>query len=116
MPTFNIIFACFLFALGQTLGWFQLNSQFVWDWWKDKPLTAALIFALPVSLLFWYGTKYIYEATDELWTVRLMGFGMSYLTFPFLTHWLLGESMFTSKTIVCTMLAVTIMWIQISWK
>ena len=104
------------FFIAQVFVWFQTNSQLIWDWWKDKPLTAAFIFALPVSLLFWYGTKYIYAATEELWTVRLMGFGMSYLTFPFLTHWLLGESMFTSKTIVCTLLAVTIMWIQISWK
>ena len=112
----QLLLGSLAFFVAQILVWFQGNSQLIWDWWRDKPLTAALIYSLPVSLLFWYGTKHIYESTSELWTVRLMGFGMSYLTFPFLTHWLLGESMFTSKTIVCTLLAISIMWIQISWK
>jgi ABC-type maltose transport system permease subunit len=111
-----MILGMLAFFIAQVLVWFQTNSQLIWGWWRDKPLAAALIFALPVSLLFWYGTKYIYDATEELWTVRLIGFGMSYLTFPFLTHWLLGESMFTSKTIICTLLAISILWIQISWK
>ena len=104
------------FFVAQILVWFQGNSQLIWDWWRDKPMTAAMIYSVPVSLLFWYGTKYIYGATEELWTVRLIGFGMSYLTFPILTHCFLGESMFTHKTVICTMLAVMILWIQISWK
>ena len=112
----QLLLGSLAFFVAQVCVWFQTNSQLIWNWWKDKPLTAALIFSLPVSLLFWYGTKYIYNSTQELWTVRFVGFGMSYLTFPILTYWLLDESMFTPKTIICTLLAVTIMWIQISWK
>lgn len=40
----KLLLALLLFAVGQTMGWFQLNSQFVWDWWKDKPLVAACVF------------------------------------------------------------------------
>jgi hypothetical protein len=112
----QLILGMLAFFVAQVFVWFQTNSQLIWKWWADKPLTSALIFALPVSLLFWYGTRYIYDATEELWTVRFIGFGMSYLTFPILTHWLLGESMLTHKTIICTLLAVMILWIQISWK
>ena len=105
-----------LFLLGQGLVWFQTNSQLVWDWWKDKPLIAAAVFSLPISLAFWYATKYVYEATGELWTARYIAFGVSYITFPLLTHYFLNESMFTPKTLVCTGLAVLIMGIQFYWK
>ena len=29
--------ACLLFSLGHMLAWFQLNSQYIWDWWRDHP-------------------------------------------------------------------------------
>ena len=104
------------YFIAQLCVWFQSNSQFVWEWWKDKPLTAAAIFAFPISVCFWYGAKYIYESTGQLWTARFVGFGMSYLTFPILTHYLVGESMFTAKTLICTGMAITIIIIQMTWK
>ena len=102
--------------LGQTFVWFQTNSQLVWDWWKDKPVIAALFSLWLIALSFWYGTKYIYEATGELWTARYVAFGISYLIFPFLTYYFLGESIFTAKTMVCTGLAIIIVCIQFFWK
>ena len=56
---YNILFACFLFALGQTLGWFQLNSQFVWEWWKDKPLLAAILYSVPTGICFGTELKFV---------------------------------------------------------
>tara|TARA_R110000822_G_scaffold63045_2_gene155138 strand:+ start:61 stop:408 length:348 start_codon:yes stop_codon:yes gene_type:complete len=105
-----------LFLIAQTLVWFQANSQLVWDWWKDKPFVAALVFSLPIALSFWYATKYIYEATGELWTARYVAFGVSFISFPLLTHYFLNESMFTAKTLVCTGLAILIVCIQFFWK
>ena len=111
-----LLLGTLLFLTGQTLVWFQTNSQLVWDWWKDKPFMAALVFSLPIALAFWYGTKHIYEATGELWTARYVAFGISYITFPFLTQYFLGESMLTAKTLVCTGLAIIIVCIQFFWK
>ena len=105
-----------LFLAGQTLVWFQANSQLVWGWWKDKPIFAAVVFSLPIALSFWYGTRYIYESTGELWTSRYVAFGVSYISFPLLTHYFLNESMFTPKTLVCTGLAILIVCIQFFWK
>ena len=112
----KIIIACLLFALGQTLGWFQLNAQFVWDWWKDKPIITAAIWAFPVSLAFWWGSKWSYAGLESAWASRLLGFGLSYVSFPILTWLLMGESAFTPKNIVSSLLAFTLVGIQIFWK
>jgi hypothetical protein len=56
------------------------------------------------------------DATHEAWAARMLGFGMSYLTFPFLTWWLLHESMFTTKTMLCIFLSIMIVGIQLFWK
>jgi hypothetical protein len=113
---FKILFACTLFAIGQTLGWFQLNSQFVWEWWKDKPILSAIMFSVPTGILFWYGMRIAHEEMNEVWGPRLLIFGMSYLTFPLLTWWLLGESMFTTKTMICIFLSFSIVAVQLFWK
>jgi hypothetical protein len=112
----QLLLGMLAFFVAQLCVWFQSNSQLVWEWWEDKPLVAAAIFSIPVSLCFWYGTKFIYNSTGQLWTARLIGFGMSYLTFPILTHYFLNESMFTAKTLVSTVLAGCIIAIQILWK
>jgi hypothetical protein len=116
LPTSKMLLACFLFALGQTFGWFQLNSQFVWEWWKDKPVTATILFSIPTGLCFWTGVKLAYEEMGEVWGPRFLIFCLSYLTFPILTWYFLDESMFTSKTMVCVLLSFVIVGIQLFWK
>lgn len=107
----------FLFSLGYTLSWFQTYSQVAWEFWSDKPLLSALIYAIPTSLLFWYGTKLGYDFFNkEAWTVRLIMFAVSYLVFPILTHCFIGETMFTGKTITCVLLSFLIVLIQIFWR
>jgi hypothetical protein len=108
--------ACTLFAIGQTLVWFQLNSQFVWDWWKDKPLIAVVLFSIPAGLCFWYGIKFAYEEMGQVWGPRFLIFSMSYLTFPLLTWWFLNESMFTVKTTICVALSAVIVGVQLFGK
>ena len=105
-----------LFAAGNILAWFQFNSQFVWDWWKDKPVLPNLIFAIPMGLCFWYAIKYIVEDTGLLWTSKLIGFGVSNVIFAILTYILLKESILTAKTITCLLLSIVIISIQLFWK
>jgi len=116
LPTSNLLLACLLFALGQTMGWFQLNSQFVWDWWEDKPLLATVLYCIPTGLCFWYGIRMAYSEMGEVWGPRFLIFSMSYLTFPFLTWYFLGESMFTAKTMLCVFLSFMIVSVQLFWK
>lgn len=112
----KIALGIFLFAMAQVVIWFQLNSQFVWEWWKDKPLLSVGLFAIPSSLLLWYATSVTVAETKELWAARLIAFGASYLTFPLMTWVFAGESMFTTKTMICTFLAFTIVGVQILWR
>ena len=105
-----------LFTIGQILIWLNVNSQFVWEWWKDKPLLTSLIYSVPTSMIFWYASKSIVEQTGEIWSARFVGFGASYLVFPLMTYYLANESMFTFKTLTCTFLSVIILCIQIFYK
>ena len=105
-----------LFILGHTFAWFQLNSQFVWEWWKDRPLVAVGLYSVPVGLCFWYATRLIVEDTGTVWTSRFLGFASSYFVFPVLTWYLLNESMLTAKTLVCVFLSFLIIGVQIFWR
>jgi len=112
----NILLGCLLFVIGQTLVWFQLNSQFVWEWWQNKPFHAIFLFATPASFCFWYGVRMVVGEMNELWGPRLLIFGMSYLTFPLLTWHFMNESMFTPKTLTCVLLSFLIVAIQLFWR
>jgi hypothetical protein len=111
----GIYLGIFLFFFGQTMGWFQLNAQYVSEWWRDKPLHAALILGVPTSISFWYAWGIIVAETGSVWTARFIGSSTGLLIFPVMTWFLLGESMFTAKTIVCLSLSVLIIIIQLVW-
>ena len=112
----DMTIAMCLFVAGHVLAWFTHNSQFVWEYWADKPILANILFGVPCGLLFWYGTRYAVAASDMLWTSRFVAFSLSYVTFPLMTWWFMGESMFTTKTLLCTLLAFMIIFVQIFVK
>ena len=111
----NLIYATLFFVGGHTLGWFQVNSQFVWEWWRQRPITTVCIYAIPTALCYLYGARYAYMDTGEAWAGRFLAFAASYLVFPVLTWWLLKESMFTTKTMVCVLLSFLIIGVQFFW-
>lgn len=102
-----------LMFLGQVAGWFQLNSQYLSQWWQGKPFHAAIILGIPTSMAFWYSWRLIVDATGSAWTARFIGSSAGLIVFPILTWFLLGESMFTAKTMICFGLALLILLIQI---
>ena len=112
----DMILAMCLFVCGHVLAWYTHNSQFVWDFWKDRPLLSNILFGVPCGLFFWYGARHCVAATDMLWTSRFVAFSLSYVTFPIMTWWYLGESMFTTKTLICSMLAFMIVIVQVAVK
>ena len=102
-----------LFFVGQTMGWFQLNLQSFSEYWKDKALLSAVLIGVPTSVAFWYGWKIIVEATDSAWTARFIASSTGLIIFPVLTWFILGETMFTAKTMICFALAIITILIQI---
>ena len=105
-----------LYVAGHTLAWFQLNSQFVWEWWRNHPFLTVLIYSVPMGLCFLVGTRFAVEETGALWSSRFMAFSASYFIFPVLTWHFMHESMFTAKTLTCIFLSCMILGIQLFWK
>ena len=102
-----------LFFLNNIIIWYQLNSQLVWDWAKtSKAMWFSALLGIPISLLFWWATKIGYEGFGSLWKIRLLGFGISMITFPIMTWFFLGEVM-TMKVILTLGLAAIIMLLQL---
>ena len=103
-----------LFIINNILIWYQLNSQLVWDWAKGtKSMWLMSLMGIPISLLFWYATKWGYIGFGNLWSVRFLGFATSMMTFPIMTYFYLGETI-TIKTFITIVLAsIIIMLLQL---
>lgn len=112
----HLILGSILFILGSILSWYASNLQFVSPWWKDRPLLSILAFSIPISTLYYFGTRYAYIGFgDSLWGVRFLSYSLSYLVFPFMTMYYLGEGVFTPKTMTCIGLSFLMLYIQIFW-
>ena len=110
----KLLYASALFTILHTLVWFAANTQFISDEWKSKSLQIAIMVAIPATLCSYYGARFAYDAlNNSVWASRFLAFGISYLVFPTLTYLLLGESMFTIKTLACIFLSFLIIFIQI---
>jgi hypothetical protein len=104
-----IVITIALFLLNNVLIWYQLNSQLVWDWAKGtKSMWIMSLLGIPISMMFWYATKWGYLGFGNLWSVRFLGFATSMITFPIMTYLYLGETI-TLKTLISIILALIIM-------
>ena len=109
----NVVLGVGALLLVHVLVWYTTNLQLV-DGWKDSGKVWGVIIglAIPTSLVAAYATKALYASLDSVWAIRFIGFGTSYLVFPVMTWILLGESMFTLKTLLCIALSIVILMIQ----
>ena len=115
--TVQLLVGFLLFTILHVFVWFSMNVQFMNSTWAEKSLAISIALAIPLSLVAYYAGRNCYQALEHsAWSVRFIGFGTSYLVFPVMTWWLLGESMFTGKTLVCIVLSVMIMCTQIFWR
>lgn len=73
----------------------------------------AMAIAPITGYLFWHAWRITSTCTESVWSARFVGFGASYMVFPLLTYFLLGESMFEPKTLICIALSVLILLVQL---
>ena len=113
MKSHYIVLTILIFFLNNIFIWYQLNGQLVWDFWKTpKGIILMLLMGVPISGLFYIGTKIGYLGFGTLWPVRFMGFATSMISFPIMTWLYLGE-IITLKTIISLILAIIIMLLQL---
>ena len=107
----EILFCVLILFFTQIVIWFQLNAQVKWDWFKDNYWLVSLL-GVPISYALLYSTKYGYIGFGELWPIRLLGFAVGMMTFPFITWIIMGEGI-TLKTLISLILAAIIMILQL---
>ncbi len=110
----NILYSTLCFMGLHIMVWFSTNLQFMETTWSARSFGVSLTLAIPISILAYFGARFGYSALgDSAWGVRFLAFSLSYLTFPFMTYYFLGESMFTLKTMLCIALSFVILAIQL---
>ena len=104
-----------LFVMLHIVVWYSSNLQLVASD-QSKMLIFSVLLGVPASVLAFYATRIGHAHYDSLWTVRLLGFGASYLVFPIMTYFYLNETPFNTKTMVCIILSFLIIGVQLFWK
>ena len=110
----KLFMAMTMLVVTNIFAWFQLNGQFLKngpEWLKSKVF--VFLIGAPLGLAFWYATKWSYEYFGFTWNIRLMGFGLGTAVFGILS-WSLLDEVPTIKTIICLMLAASIVLIQVT--
>ena len=96
---------------GHILAWFHMQGQFKYEWAKN--IWWVIIGGIPISLCFFYGTRWYYEYFQNYWYVRPIGFGMATLVFTIMT-WLMLNELPDTRTIISMVLSIIIIVIQLS--
>ena len=103
------------YTIAHILTFFQLNGQFINSWFKEKELIVVLM-GIPISFMFIYGTRYVYEAFGGVvWPGRFIGFSIGMVIFACLTSSILGEGL-SLKTLVSLALCVCLVAVQVLWE
>ena len=102
-----------IFILMHSLVWVSSNWQLTANANYSNALMLCIVAAIPISLLSFYGTRIGYDTLGSAWSIRLLAFGISYITFPVMTWFLLGESPFNAKTMICILLSFLIIATQL---
>ena len=107
----EILLCILILFFTQIVIWFQLNAQVKWDWFKDNYLLLSIL-GMPISYALLLSTKYGFQGFGELWPIRLLGFAVGIISFPFITYLVLGEGV-TLKTGISLILAAVILLLQL---
>ena len=107
----EILFCVLILFFTQIVIWFQLNAQVKWDWFKDNYLLMSML-GMTISYALLQSTKLGFQGFGELWPIRLLGFAVGIISFPFITYLVLGEGI-TLKTGISLVLAAAVMLLQL---
>lgn len=111
----RLLLGILFFLLAHIITWFQLNGQFMWEWFKNNTFILALL-GIPVSYLYIWATKYtVAHYEGLLWPSRFIGFGVGIVIYAILVYQFFSEGI-SMKTLISLLLAISIIFVQIFWK
>lgn len=112
----SLIIGLLFMIAAQVSAWFQLNSQFFWDWSKKHEWAMIVLPSIPISFFYLYATKYLVQGFGGImWPSRFMSFGVGIVVFAILVYLLNNEGINT-KTLVSLVLATSLIAVQVLWK
>ena len=112
----KLIMAMVILVISNVMAWWQLNAQFTeslrghWFWSSANWMA---LFGIPIGWLFFHSTRLSYEHFGFTWNIRLIGFGIGTVIFGIMSYLFLREIP-TLKTIICLLLALSIILIQVT--
>ena len=107
----KLVMAVSIALIGHIWAWFHMQGQFKYEW--AKSLWWVILGGVPISISFYYGTRWYYEYFQDYWYVRPIGFGMATVVFSIMT-WLLLNELPDTRTIISMVLSIIIIMIQLS--
>jgi hypothetical protein len=115
MTLSKIIIATLLMIFGQIGSFMQLQGAIKYGWY-EKYLWAILLSSVPICYLYIKSVNlYVQGFGGQIWPSRLIGFALGIMVFTVMSSVLFKEHM-TPKTIVCLVLAMSIVAVQLFWK
>lgn len=111
----NLLYGILWGLLGQIGSFLQFQGAIKYNW-NQKYFFIILLMSVPVGYFYIKSVeRFVAAFNGEIWPSRLIGFGLGITVFTILSSTLFKEP-FTTKTLVCLVLGVTIIAIQILWK
>lgn len=111
----RLLFGIIWGILGQVFSFMQLQGSIKYGWFQKYPII-VLLSSIPAAWFYINSVEHLVHWGDgQLWPSRLIGFGIGIIVFVLLS-WLLFREPFSLKTIICLLLAASILLIQIFWK
>ena len=101
--------------IGNIMAWFQLQGQFMGGRFAHimKQDWTVVVLGIPIGWLFFHSSRLSYEHFGFTWNIRLIGFGIGTVIFGIMSYLFLREIP-TLKTIICLLLALSIILIQVT--
>lgn len=111
----DVLVGALLYFLGQLITYWQLNGQFIWDWFKKNPFIVACL-GIPISYIFIYATKYSVAGFEgQMWPQRFIGFATGMIVYAWGTSYYFSQHI-DMKTAISLALCLILIIIQIVWK
>lgn len=114
MNFYKLFLSMSILFIAQIFTWFQMFGQFKWDFFKNNIFLISIT-GIPITLMYYYSTKYGVEGFGNSWSLRVMQFVMGIIIFTILNYILLNEHINT-KNIICLGLCFIIVLIQAFWR
>ena len=114
MNWYKIFLCVSVLFFAQIVTWFQMFGQFKWDFFKNNLFLVCLT-GIPITLMYYYSTKYGVEGFGNSWSLRIVQFVMGITIFTLFNYFLLDEGI-DKKNTICLGLCFIIVLIQAFWK